>query len=487
MISGPQAVICSVLIILANYNSCSLKAQAAAASEDERYHFVRVSSQSPSRRCSSAPSVYESENAGSANQQEGLRIVHRRGPCSPFGPADKAAAETTRQLIRLDQSRVDSLQARIWRTRQQQMGVADLPAELGTSLGTLNYIVTVGFGSPSRKLSLAFDTGSDVTWIQCKPCSPNSNSGGGCYTQQEPLFDPSQSTSYRDVSCTSSQCSQLKSGTGNPGTCSSSSTCQYMIGYGDGSTTSGSFAQETLTLTPNDIISNFYFGCGHDNQGLFGSAAGLLGLGRHPLSIVQQTSSKYNRAFSYCLPASSGSSGYLKIGSDAMSSSSSNVKFTQLEPGSNSFYFLDVTGIKVGGQELPPQVFANGGTIIDSGTVVSRLPPSAYAALRSAFRQAMANYTMAKEYEIFDTCYDFSGLESVTLPKIVLRFAGDVEVDVDATGIILRASANQFCLAFAGNKYEDSVGIIGNRQQRTYDIVYDVAGERVGFGAGGCS
>nr|GLL44272.1 aspartyl protease family protein At5g10770-like [Ipomoea trifida] len=53
-----------------------------------------------------------------------------------------------------------------------------------------------------------------------------------------------------------------------------------------------------------------------------------------------------------------------------------------------SFYFIDVRAIAVGGKQLSisPVVFKSSGTIIDSGTVITRLPPAAYSALRSAFR-----------------------------------------------------------------------------------------------------
>ncbi|KAH7839161.1 hypothetical protein Vadar_000605 [Vaccinium darrowii] len=59
---------------------------------------------------------------------------------------------------------------------------------------------------------------------------------------------------------------------------------------------------ETLTLTPFDVFPNFTFGGGVDNGGLFGGSAGLLGLGRNPVSLVGQTASKYGNYFSYCLP-----------------------------------------------------------------------------------------------------------------------------------------------------------------------------------------
>jgi len=43
-----------------------------------------------------------------------------------------------------------------------------------------------------------------------------------------------------------------------------------------------------------------------------------------------------------------------------------------------------------------------------------------------------------------------------------------------------------FCLAFVATSDDGSTGIIGNVQQRTFQVLYDVAGGAVGFKAGAC-
>jgi len=91
---------------------------------------------------------------------------------------------------------------------QELDSLAKLPAIYGNHIGTANYFVVVGLGTPKRNLSLAFDTGSDLTWTQCQPCV------GSCYKQQDEIFDPSKSASYCNISCTSSDCTQLSSSTG---------------------------------------------------------------------------------------------------------------------------------------------------------------------------------------------------------------------------------------------------------------------------------
>ena len=236
------------------------------------------------------------------------------------------------------------------------------------------------------------------------------------------------------------------------------------------------------------MFNNFLFGCGQNNQGLFVGAAGLLGLGRDKLSLPSQTASKYNNFFSYCLPSSSSSTGFLTLGKSKGSSKS--VKFTPLSSDIQdpSFYGLDITGISVGGKKLSisASVFTTAGAIIDSGTIITRLPPAAYAALRSAFRQRMRQYPMAKELSILDTCYDFSNYKSVIIPKISFFFRGSVEVIIPLTGTLFYNNVSQVCLAFAANDDDSDVAIFGNTQQKTLQVVYDGAGGRVGFSVHGC-
>lgn len=144
--------------------------------------------------------------------------------------------------------------------------------------------------------------------------------------------------------------------------------------------------------------------------------------------------------------------------------------------------------MKVGGTQIPisPSVFSTSGAIIDSGTVITRLPPDAYSALKSAFQKGMAKYPKAPELSILDTCYDLSKYSIVEIPKVSFLFKGGTELDLDSTGILYGAATRQVCLAFAGNQDPSTVTIIGNVQQKTLQVVYDVGGGKIGFGYNGC-
>ncbi|OMO90654.1 Peptidase A1 [Corchorus olitorius] len=455
---------------------CSFNSEGAAAAIQHR-HTIHVSSLLPSSICQSS--------AQELDKKSSLRVVHKHGPCSELHQ-DKANIPTHAEILLQDEARVKSIHSKFANKGSindiDQNDAANLPAKDGSVVGSGNYIVTVGLGSPKKDLNLIFDTGSDITWTQCQPCARS------CYKQKDPIFEPSLSSSYSNISCSSTICNSLSSATGNSPGCSSSA-CVYGIQYGDSSFSVGFFAKDTLSLTSTDVFPNFLFGCGQNNQGLFGGAAGLLGLGRDKLSLPSQTAAKYFKYFSYCLPSSASSTGFLTFGYGGGVSRS--VKFTPLSTISDgtSFYGIDIIGMTVGGQKLPisASVFSAGGAIIDSGTVITRLPPTAYDALKSAFRKQMSQYPMAQPLSILDTCYDFSKYSTVTIPKINFFLSGSVVVPIDAKGIFYVNSISQVCLAFAPNGDDTDVGIFGNTQQKTLQVVYDGAKGRLGFASGGCS
>ncbi|KAL7187197.1 hypothetical protein ACSBR1_037299 [Camellia fascicularis] len=439
------------------------------------FHAVQVNSLLPASVCN--PSTKDKRKGAS------LKVVHKYGPCSHLHEPNKENAPTVTEILRRDQSRVNSIQSRLRQNSLKESKATTIPVNSGNSIGTGNYIVRIGLGTPKKDFTLIFDTGSDFSWTQCQPCL------GSCYLQQEPVYDPSLSSTYTNITCSSQLCSQLSSATSFAPRCFTN-TCVYGIEYGDSSFSQGFFGSETITLTPSDVFPNFLFGCGKNNYGLFGGAAGLIGLGRDPLSLVSQTSSKYGNYFSYCLPSTTSSSGYLTFGNGAGSSTGSSLQFTPLLSNSkDSSYFFDIIGIKVSGQTLSisQSVFKTAGSIIDSGTVITRLPPAAYKRLRKAFRQQMKQYPLTQPLSILNTCYDLSKYSTVSIPNISFLFGGDIEVPLDKKGILYGGNVSQVCLAFARNRAASELAIFGNVQQQTLDVVYDVAGGKLGFSSGGCS
>uniref|UniRef100_A0A0A8YEV6 Peptidase A1 domain-containing protein n=1 Tax=Arundo donax TaxID=35708 RepID=A0A0A8YEV6_ARUDO len=497
----PSCHVCFLLLLLLAVAASGAGAAALGAGSNSHV-LLNAESLFPAAGSSCPTPQENSEHEHGAATGTRMPVVHQHGPCSPLaGAYGKAPSHV--DILAADQRRVEYIHRRVTETTgrgrpkrsapsvQLQPGVpstlssaslsssaasANLPASSGRALGTGNYVVTVGLGTPAGRYTVVFDTGSDTTWVQCQPCVVT------CYRQKEPLFTPAKSSTYANISCASSYCSDLYTSGCNAG------NCLYAVQYGDGSYTVGFYAQDTLTLA-YDAIKEFRFGCGERNRGLFGRTAGLMGLGRGKTSLTVQAYDKFGGVFAYCLPATTSGTGFLDFGPGAPAA---NARLTpMLTDKGPTFYYVGMTGLKVGGHllSIPESVFSTAGTLVDSGTVITRLPPSAYAPLRSAFAKAMKGlgYKKAPAFSILDTCYDLTGAQgSVALPPVSLVFQGGACLDVDASGILYVANASQACLAFAPNDNDTDVAIVGNTQQKTYGVLYDLGKKVVGFAPGAC-
>ncbi|XP_028549745.1 aspartyl protease family protein At5g10770-like [Dendrobium catenatum] len=178
--------------------------------------------------------------------------------------------------------------------------------------------------------------------------------------------------------------------------------------------------------------------------------------------------------------------GYLELGSPAR-----GVTYTPMltNPILPSFYFVNLIAIFIGGERLDisPTIFNSPGTILDSGTPFSRLPPTTYFALRSIFRKKMSNYLMAPPLFNLDTCYDLTNIEQVVVPNISFVYEGEVTTNLDISGILFQASDYQWCLSIVGSRDNSELIIIGSMQQRRFNVVFDVGNSQIGFGINGCS
>lgn len=452
----------------------------SAAPQHDNYHIIHVENfkwKDPQGivKCPASMADQEALKPG-----VNIRLDHIHGACSPLRPANSSKwIDLISQSLERDNDRLKTIRSR---NSGPYTTMSNLPLQSGNKVGTGNYIVTAGFGTPTKKFLLIIDTGSDLTWIQCKPCL-------GCYSQVDPIFEPSQSSSYKSLPCLSATCTELLTSESNLTPCFLGG-CSYEINYGDGSRSHGDFSEETFTLG-SDSIQNFAFGCGHTNTGLFKGSAGLLGLGQNTLSFPSQTNSKYGGQFSYCLPdfGSSTSSGSFSVGQGSIPASA---VFTPLV--SNllypTFYFVGLNGISVGGERLsiPTAVLGSGGTIVDSGTVITRLVPEAYNALKTSFRRQTPGLPSAKRFSILDTCYDLSRHGQVRVPTITFHFQ-NADVPVSDVGILVPVDngGSQVCLAFASASESDSFNIIGNFQQQRMQVAFDAGAGRVGFASRACA
>lgn len=371
--------------------------------------------------------------------------------------------------------------------------------ESGVSLGSGEYFIDVFIGTPPRHLSLILDTGSDLNWIQCLPCHD-------CFDQHDPFFDPAASSSYANITCGDPRC-KLVSSPDPPRPCSGDhQPCPYYYWYGDRSNTTGDLALETFTVNltspagshrVNDVI----FGCGHWNRGLFHGAAGLIGLGRGPLSFSSQLRALYGHTFSYCLVDRNSDisvTSKLIFGEDPALAAHPNLNYTSFIASTNqnpadTFYYVHIKAIKVGGEvlDIPPETLelsaiGSGGTIIDSGTTLSYFADPAYNVIREAFVKKV-KYPMVEDFPVLSPCYNVTGVKVAVLPELSIVFADGTVWDFPSENYFIRLDPEEImCLAILGTP-QSSLSIIGNYQQQNFHIMYDTKNSRLGFAPTRCA
>ncbi|XP_074356642.1 aspartic proteinase CDR1-like [Apium graveolens] len=146
---------------------------------------------------------------------------------------------------------------------------------------SFEYLMKFHIGTPPVEVLGVADTGSELTWIQCKPCEK-------CFEHIYPLFDLRASSTYKTLKCYSKQCKAL---IGHTGSCTRKhNKCQYSLRYMDGTVSNGHLATERLTFGKTSI-----------EKGYFGNiSSGIVGLGGGHLSMISQLDETIQGKFSYC-------------------------------------------------------------------------------------------------------------------------------------------------------------------------------------------
>ncbi|BBN03837.1 aspartyl protease family protein [Marchantia polymorpha subsp. ruderalis] len=482
-----------------------------AGSKGKKFHTLQINGPPDYSSRVADAATFAGSTQSQHDKSDGLvvELWHRNSPNSPFLPKDAKHEDLVKQSLLRDKQRLamfsDKIEMASRGLTMNDLSVPQDPSSIsvdtssdtanlvspvisGLTLGSGEYFTRMEVGTPGEGTYLVVDTGSDILWMQCNPCSH-------CYSQHDPIFNPMNSSSFDVVPCYSSSgwCQAL-----NVGGCIEDK-CLYQVSYGDGSFTIGYLSSETFTMGTTKggdkvKIKNVPFGCGYDNEGLFVGAAGILGLGKGSLSFPNQLESRYSRRFSYCLTnreSGEKTSSSLIFGDAAIPTGSSKIKYTPqlFNEKIPSFYYVGLTGISVGGSllEIPSETFqlktntGKGGVIVDSGTSITWFNSAGYNIVRDAFRDGTENLPgTTAPFDLFDTCYDLSNFTSVEVPTLTLHFEGGAELDLPAKNYVIPVDEiGRYCLAFASSS--SNFSIIGNVQQQNFRVVYDNVEGRIGF------
>ncbi|KAE9614836.1 putative nepenthesin [Lupinus albus] len=244
------------------------------------------------------------------------------------------------------------------------------------------------------------------------------------------------------------------------------------------------------------------FGCGHWNRGLFHGAAGLLGLGRGPLSFASQLQSLYGHSFSYCLMdrnSNTSVSSKLVFGEDKELLNHPDLNFTSFvgggkENSADTFYYVQIKSVMVGGKvlEIPKETWhlseeGAGGTIIDSGTTLTYFAEPAYEIIKDAFMKEIKGYQLVEGFPPLKPCYNVSGIEKIELPDFGILFADGAVWEFPVENYFIQIEpVDVVCLAILGTP-RSSLSIIGNYQQQNFHILYDMKESRLGYAPMKCA
>ncbi|CAN6334485.1 unnamed protein product [Urochloa humidicola] len=413
---------------------------------------------------------------------------------------------TTCVGLRLELTHVDAnrtveerMRRAMARTRQHRLASTNAVAAPIHWMKT-QYIAEYLIGDPPQSAEAIIDTGSNLVWTQCSDCTSSST---GCFTQNLPYYDPSQSSTAQGVACGDAACAL-----GSETQCSNNGdeTCVVDTGYGAGEI-AGVLGTETFTFG-SEKVTTLDFGCitaTELTRGSLDGASGIIGLGRGGLSLVSQLQ---DTKFSYCLtPYNTDNTvdqSLLSVGSSAGLSPGNNAPVTSVpfvtnpnEDPYSTFYYLPLTGMAVGETtlDIPASAFAlrqlsSGewvGTFIDSGSPFTSLVDVAYKALRDELARQLGGSLVQPPEDGLDLCVA-RGDAGKVVPPLALRFGNGGGRDLvvppeNYWGPVDDATA---CMMVFSSP-SDQPTIIGNYMQQNMHLLYDLGSGVLSFQAADCS
>ncbi|WOG93423.1 hypothetical protein DCAR_0312707 [Daucus carota subsp. sativus] len=409
-----------------------------------------------------------------------VNLIHRDSTLSPYFNSSKTPYENLRNSV----TRARARSAHFF---TQNLDSSSSSFQSPLTAEPAEYLMKISVGTPPVDLLAVADTGSDLAWTQCEPCTQ-------CYQQDTPLFNPEKSSTYVKQTCDSQACQSLSTTS-----CDDNNKCSYEVSYGDKSFSKGDLAFESLTFESTSgspvVLPNISFGCGHINGGNFDKfTTGIVGLGNGPLSIVSQLNDTINGKFSYCLaPLGANVSSKVSFGSNAVVSGDGVQTTPFFTSDSGTFYYLDLESVSVGKTNVKfekKKYTSNkagadaGNIVIDSGTTITFLPTEFYQNFENEFKSSISS-TPVEGAEGFSLCYRKEQGFEEKVPTVTFHFSG-ADLDLGASNTLLEVEEGVLCLAIS-QADDDMISIFGNVQQMNYLIGYDLVKETVSFKKSDCT
>ncbi|KAG9456771.1 hypothetical protein H6P81_001279 [Aristolochia fimbriata] len=425
-----------------------------------------------------------------------VELIHYDSHLSSFYNASESISDRVMKAFRRSQSRLRHFQRHMRSSSLAKRSSASSAGLIQSMVSPVegDYIMQLSVGSPPVKRPVIADTGSDLTWIQCRPCS------GGCYKQAAPLFEPRNSSTYRTLSCKSKSCRTLSVGLISSNTSCGKrgdDACEYAFWYADESYTRGNLATDTFTFGSSEkgrvsVVTGIAFGCGTDNDGTFNRReTGLARLGRGSLSLVSQMGPSIGWKFSYCLAPHelSASASVLSFGGKAAAVSGNGVVTLPLvtEEVDGTLYYFTLEEIAIGSRRIfvvPKGSRAGVANVFsDSGTRFTYLERRIVKQMVKALSSAIPVDPVEDPNQMFHLCYG-AGSESL-FPKVTFRFTGG-DLEMGTRNVFVKVSEKVTCLAVLPTD-DGMISILGNVAQQNFRIGFDLLHNTVSFASADCS
>ncbi|ORX52356.1 peptidase A1 [Hesseltinella vesiculosa] len=325
---------------------------------------------------------------------------------------------------------------------------ASATVDLTSAYIDVEYIGTIGVGTPPQYFSMDFDTGSSDIWIPSEDCTTCGN---------HTLFEYDKSSSALMLNSS------------------------WSLRYGDGSGVQGYTAADNIVVQ-DDTVKNVTIGLVFSESSDFsrdGYLDGIFGLAfpalsytdlKKPFVEMMYDQKLIDEAIVGVWLGRSQDGGYGEINFGGTSSEHYEGDFTYIPVTEKRYWQVRFDGITLGNRTyLSPQ---HQSAIIDTGTTLTVLPIALSRRLHEQIPGA-----------VYNDSYGWRVPCNTTSDLVVDFLLGNQSFPVNATDLIReRSSPKQPDLCFSGVAEADSpLVIMGDTFLHSYYSVYDYANARIGF------
>jgi len=350
------------------------------------------------------------------------------------------------------------------------------------------YFADLNVGTPNpQRVSVIVDTGSALCGFPCASCVH-------CGNHIDPLFDFAASKSANAVGCTP-ECD---------GGCQQD-LCAYRQSYAEGSYVTGFFFKDQAQLADalgDNTPVNATLGCHIDERKLFFTQRvnGIMGLAPRQIKdgrptilqeLFQDKTHVSTGMFSMCLAEWGG---LLTVGGyhpQYHTTSQSGLQWIPMT--AQGYYYVKPDKLLLGDTPLASTFQEFGDTIVDSGTTFTYLPTAVFNKLTTAIDAYCDKEPGcgASKSESEPNCWYVldSAAGPAKFPKLSFAFTtpeGVISVQWPASAYLYqRAVVGYWCRAFSDNGATQS-SVFGVSWMLHKDIVFDIAGSRLGVSEAAC-